>query len=136
MQGMQDESTPAQGDHTGAPVRDARAVADALRDPRTRRDFLRALGVGGSIVLLPSLFAACGDDDLGPFGPPTAASGGAGVRLDLSTDIGILNYAFALEQLEAAFYTAVTTASNFQTLFPDANEREVLTDVAADAAWR
>jgi hypothetical protein len=99
----------------------------------TRRSFLRMLGVGGTVVLLPSVFAACGDDGgvIAPPGPGTGGASGA-VVLDLSNDAGILNYAFALEQLEAAFYTAVTTASNFQTLFPDANEREVLTDVAAD----
>jgi rubrerythrin len=92
--------------------------------------------VGGSIVLLPSVFAACGDDDLGPYGVPTGpgpgAGSGAGVTLNLNNDFGILNYAFALEQLEAAFYQAVTGAANFTTLFPDVNEREVLTDVTAD----
>ena len=109
---------------------------DELGRVDTRRNFLRMLGVGGSIVLLPSVFAACGDDDGGPFAvPPTGGAGGGaggGVVLNLSNDVGILNYAFALEQLEAAFYTAVITATNFATLFPDANEREVLTDVAAD----
>ena len=108
---------------------------DELGRVDTRRNFLRMLGVGGSIVLLPSVFAACGDDDGGPYAvPPTGTTGGAGgaVVLNLSTDAGILNYAFALEQLEAAFYTAVTTAANFNTLFTDANEREVLTDVTLD----
>ena len=108
---------------------------EELGSVATRRSFLRMLGVGGSIVLLPSVFAACGDDDAGPYGlPPTGGTTGAGgaVVLNLNNDAGILNYAFALEQLEAAFYTAVTTASNFATLFTDANEREVLTDVTAD----
>jgi rubrerythrin len=100
----------------------------------TRRSFLRALGVGGSIVLLPAVFAACSDDDDGRvFQPPNrGASAGGAVVLNLGNDAGILNYAFALEQLESAFYTAVTGASNFSTLFPDANEREVLTDLRDD----
>lgn len=86
----------------------------------TRRDFLRTLGVGGTIVLLPSLFAACDDDDdiVGPGGP---------FSLNLSTDVGILNYAYALEQLEAAFYTAVVGSSAFGGM--TAEQKEVFTDL-------
>src|SRR5690349_5120017 len=72
----------------------------------TRRDFLKVLGIGGTIVLLPSVFAACGDDvdsSTGVSPTPTPTT----VTLNLSNDVGILNYAYALEQLEAAFYTAV-----------------------------
>ncbi|HVE80476.1 MAG TPA: ferritin-like domain-containing protein [Gemmatimonadaceae bacterium] len=89
----------------------------------TRRGFLRMLGVGGTIVLLPSVFTACDDDD------DDNGNGTGAVALDLRTDIGILNYAFALEQLEAAFYTQVVTAANFNTLFSNAGERELLTDL-------
>jgi hypothetical protein len=82
--------------------------------------------MGGSIVLLPTLFAACSDDDdNGGVGPTP----NAGVTLNLNTDVGILNYAYALEQLEAAFYTAVVGATNFNTLFTSAAERELLTDI-------
>ena len=91
----------------------------------TRRSFIRLLGLGGTIALVPGVFAACGGDD-NPTAPP---GGGNGAQLDLSTDIGIFNYAYALEQLEAAFYSAVVGAGNFNTLFPDANERELLTDI-------
>ena len=90
----------------------------------TRRSFLRLLGVGGTIALAPGLFAACGDSKSTITGPSTAQA-----QLDLSTDVGIFNYAYALEQLEAAFYGAVVGASNFSTLFTDANERELLTDI-------
>ena len=96
----------------------------------TRRSFLRMLGVGGSIVLLPSVFAACGDDEGGPYGLPgtgTGAGAGGAVVLNLSTDIGILNYAFALEQLESAFYEQVLTSSPFAGL--PALEREFFTDL-------
>lgn len=114
-------------------VKDAAALASAS----TRRSFLRALGMGGTIVLLPSVFAAC--DESGNFVSPevqrrfgggaTAGSAGSAVTLDLTTDIGIFNYAFALEQLEAAFYTQVVAASGFATTFPAANERRILTDL-------
>ena len=96
----------------------------------TRRNFLRMLGVGGSIVLLPSLFAACGDNDA-PYGPAAGIPGGGNasgaVVLNLSNDVGILNYAYALEQLESAFYTQLLAAPAFAGLA--ALEREFFTDL-------
>lgn len=108
------------------------ASADELLRPATRRKFVRMLGVGGSIVMLPSIFGACDDDDdpvnpqSPPASPPPAPT--AAIAFDLRTDIGIFRFAHTLEQLEAAFYTAVVGASNFSTLF-NAEEREVLTDL-------
>ena len=90
----------------------------------TRRGFLRMLGIGGTVVLLPSVFAACDNDDDDGVGPDPDPDP---VSLNLSTDVGILNYAFALEQLEAAFYTAVLGSGAFAGL--SAEEREVLTDL-------
>jgi rubrerythrin len=102
--------------------------ADQLWERRTRRDFLRLLGVGGTVVLLPSVFAACSDDD-DPTGTGNNNNGGtvSSVSLNLSNDFGILNYAYALEQLEAAFYTAVVASTAFGGM--SADEREVLTDL-------
>jgi hypothetical protein len=90
----------------------------------TRRSFLKLLGVGGSIVLMPSVFAACNDNDniTGTGGNP-----GPGVTLDLSNDTGILNYAYALEQLEAAFYTAVVASAAFSSM--NAEQQEVMFDL-------
>jgi hypothetical protein len=104
--------------------RDALVIgsADQLWQAKTRRDFLRLLGVGGSVVLLPSLFACDDDDDNGTGGDGTP------VVLNLGTDTGILNYAYALEQLEAAFYTAVvanTSVFNSMT----AEQQEVMVDL-------
>ncbi|MGH7651913.1 MAG: ferritin-like domain-containing protein [Gemmatimonadaceae bacterium] len=87
----------------------------------TRREFLRMLGVGGTIVLLPSVFAAC-DNDNDSTGPGIGSA-----SLNLSTDIGILNYAYALEQLEAAFYTAVVASAAFSGMNPE--QKEVFTDL-------
>ena len=94
--------------------------ADDLWRASTRRGFLRVLGLGGSIMLMPSVFAACQDDDsvTGPVGS---------AALNLTTDVGILNYAFALEQLEAAFYTAVVASSAFAGM--TAEQKEVMTDL-------
>jgi rubrerythrin len=94
--------------------------AEQLWQRSTRRGFLKVLGVGGAIVLMPSVFAACHDDDgiTSPSGP---------VALDLSSDTGILNYAYALEQLEAAFYTAVVASAAFAGM--SAEQKEVMTDL-------
>ena len=106
--------------------------AEQLVQPATRRKFLRLLGVGGSIVLLPSVFAACSDDDptgvQSPPPPPPPPTPVSAIALDLRTDVGIVSFAFVLEQLEAAFYTAVVGAANFGTLF-NASEQEILTDI-------
>jgi hypothetical protein len=90
----------------------------------TRRDFLKVLGIGGTIVLLPSVFAACGDDVDGSTGVTTTPQT---VTLNLSNDVGILNYAYALEQLEAAFYTAVVTSTPFSSF--NAEQQEVFYDL-------
>jgi rubrerythrin len=94
--------------------------AEELWRMSTRRDFLKVLGVGGTIVVLPSVFTACHDDDTvtGPSGP---------VALNLTTDTGILNYAFALEQLEAAFYTAVVASAAFSGMSTE--QKEVMVDL-------
>jgi hypothetical protein len=103
----------------------------ALGAVATRRSFLRALGMGGSIVLLPSVFAACKESTNSLVDPEVTAQLDAqeAVVLNLSNDVGILNYAFALEQLEAAFYTAVLTAPGFAGL--TAEQQEIMADLQA-----
>ena len=95
--------------------------SDQLLQPTTRRRFLGLLGVAGSVVFLPSVFTACGSDDV------TDPNNPANFTLNLSNDTGILNYAYALEQLEAAFYTAALTSAGFAAL--SAPEQEVLADL-------
>jgi hypothetical protein len=45
-----------------------------------------------------------------------------------SGDTGVLNYAYALEQLEAAFYIMVVSHESFSTIF-SASEQAILTDI-------
>ncbi|MGH7504920.1 MAG: ferritin-like domain-containing protein [Longimicrobiales bacterium] len=90
----------------------------------TRRRFLRTLTAGGSVVLLPGVFAACEDKDDNGMGP----GDGDPVVLNLSTDIGIFNYAYALEQLEAAFYTQVVGRFSAAGI-TNAMEQSILTDI-------
>lgn len=79
-----------------------------------RRSFLQYAGAGAAGIALVA--AGCKKDN---------ETSGTGVNLG-SGDIGILNYAYALEQLEAAFYDAVikTPYSNMP-----ANELSLLTDI-------
>jgi hypothetical protein len=80
-----------------------------------RRSFLQ--WSGGAIVAGGLLASACKDDKDDPITPIAGA-------VDLgSGDTGVLNYAYALEQLEAAFYVAVVSDASFATTFPDASER-------------
>lgn len=82
-----------------------------------RRSFLRYAGAGVAGVGLLATAASCHKDhDVNPNGPTDVGSG----------DFGILNYAYALEQLEAAFYTQVikTPYANMS-----AYEKASLTDI-------
>jgi hypothetical protein len=89
-----------------------------LTAPLQRRSFLQFAGAGMAGAAL--LAAGCTKDD------GIVAAPSTGVTLDFKDDFGVLNYAYALEQLEAAFYIQV--ASNFATGFSPA-ERTKLDDI-------
>ena len=73
-----------------------------------RRSFLRYAGAGAAVVALTA--AGCRKDRV--------AIPNMGATLDFKDDVGVLNYAYALEQLEAAFYMQVASAmpSSFTTV--------------------
>lgn len=97
-----------------------------LMTPRTRRDILRMMAVGGAAVFLPSMMTACSDDDNNG-STPTSPGTGAALTIDFAKgDIAILQFAYALEQLEADFYTKVMDASN-STL--TAAEKAIMQDI-------
>lgn len=77
-----------------------------------RRSFLQFAGVGVATTALVAV--GCNNDS--PDHPPLPN----GVTLDFKDDFGVLNYAYALEQLEAAFYIQV--ASNLPTSFTAAEK--------------
>ena len=95
-----------------------------ISSPTNRRDFLKRTGLGLGAAAAAATLQACDSND--PVTP-------TGVTLDFSSDVGVLNYAYALEQLEAAFYAAVIGHSAFNTTF-NADERAVLRDIAAHEA--
>lgn len=102
-------------------------MSDLLTPTATgRRGFLQRATLGLGALAAASTLQACDSDD--PVDPV------ADVTLDFSTDTGVLNYAYALEQLEAAFYAQVVGASAFNTTFSNADERQVLRDLAAHEA--
>jgi hypothetical protein len=86
-----------------------------------RRLFLRSAGLATSLGTI--VISACTTDDHEP--DPQIPGTGDAVELG-SGDVGVLNYAYALEQLEAAFYTQVI-ATPYAGM-TDA-ERTILTDI-------
>lgn len=96
-------------DQLHAPDGGERAIFGWHLNPTDRRNFLKWSGTAAATALI----AGC---DRSPTEPTDAAllsqkgvqaAGTGGVEIDLSDDFGILNFAYALEQLEAAFYIQV-----------------------------
>ncbi|HEU0055432.1 MAG TPA: ferritin-like domain-containing protein [Longimicrobium sp.] len=104
------------------------ARAGELMGPTTRRSFVRTLLAGGSVMLLPSVFTACDNDDGGnPLGPGEIPDPVTGISFDLRSDVGIFRFVHLNEQLEAAFYTAVVASGTYRRM--NADERELLRDL-------
>lgn len=92
-----------------------------------RRTFLKTAGAGMIVTALVAAGCKKKTDDPAPSGQdydPSYRDLGAG-------NVGILNYAYALEQLEAGFYTTVVANAAFTTAFPDATEQQMLRDIRA-----
>ena len=89
---------------------------DALRAPLQRKSFLKYTAISGITMALG--LEACKKDNT-PANPAQFTDVGSG-------DTGILNFAYALEQLEAAFYIKVN-ASFYSNI--TAEEKQILTDI-------
>ena len=99
----------------------------------SRRKFINYAGLSASALLLATSCSKQIDDSMGSDSLlQNSRSGGGGSDGEKQTvnlgkgDIGILNYAYALEQLEAAFYIRVI--ANPYSGMSD-KEREYLTDI-------
>jgi hypothetical protein len=101
-------------------------VQEVRPSSTNRRSFLKISGL--AVVGTGLLLTGCNNDD----DDNDSADQFPGVRngiFDLgSGDFGVLTYAYALEQLEADFYTKVVNASGFSTTFTSI-EQTVLTDL-------
>jgi len=90
------------------------------KEGMARRSFLKFAGAGAMAVGVVATAASCRKDQ-------TVDRTGKTDYFDLGTgDIGVLNYAYALEQLEAAFYTQVI-ATPYAGMSTD--ERALLTEI-------
>ncbi|RYY37174.1 MAG: ferritin-like domain-containing protein [Sphingobacteriaceae bacterium] len=91
-----------------------------------RRAFLRYAGAGAAVAGLV-VVQGCNARNDEPMPGGDDEGGGSSERTDLgSGDLGILNYAYALEQLEAAFYVKV--ADSWYTGITDM-EKQYLSDI-------
>lgn len=92
-----------------------------------RRSFLKISGLG--VVGAGLLLSGCNNDDDPIIYPSNNLPGVRNGIFDLGGgDLGILTYAYALEQLEADFYTKVVNASGFNSNF-STEQKAVLTDL-------
>ena len=91
--------------------------AGTVAGPSTRRQFLQRTAAGVAIVAIPSALSGC--HVMGAIGRP---------KLDFGDDFGVLNYAYALETLEAKFYQTIVKSPP-RDLKP--GEFEILRDIGA-----
>ena len=93
----------------------------------SRREFLRVVGLGTTIALLPGFAAACGSDSV--TGPSNEIAGsGEPLLIDFASgDAAILQLASVVEQIAADFYSRAVAA--FATSNVTAVEQAVLTEI-------
>ena len=93
-----------------------------LYAPIKRRSFFMYAGATAGATAL--VLAGCKDDDDDNNPSPGTSTVSVG-----SGDVGVLNYAYALEQLEAAFYTTLRTGKYYTGLAAGSAEKLVLDDL-------
>lgn len=98
--------------------------SEQLLEGKTRRDFLKLIGLSGAVMFLPSVVTSCGNNNNAITGPPGS---GSPLVIDFAKgDTAVLQFAYALEQLEADFYTKVV--ANFSSSL-SAKEQTVLAEI-------
>jgi rubrerythrin len=105
---------------SNSPVAPAEAAGRGLATPVARRSFLRY--TGASLAIGGLLLTSCSDDDDNVDPNANLIDVGSG-------DTGILNYAYALEQLEAAFYAQVVAGNYFKNAATTNAEKALFSDL-------
>ena len=102
-------------------------VKEQLTSGTNRRSFLKISGL--TLAATGLILTGCNDDD--DRGTTPGSNQLPGIRngvFDLGGgDFGVLTYAYALEQLEADFYTKVVNGDQFGSIF-NSEEQQVLSD--------
>jgi hypothetical protein len=101
---------------------DDTSFAQPLYTPIKRRSFFMYVGATAGATAL--VLAGCSKDD-----DTTPTSNFVNVGATASNDVGVLNYAYALEQLEAGFYTQLKTGSYYTSLPATSAEKQILDDL-------
>ncbi|MBC6990751.1 MULTISPECIES: ferritin-like domain-containing protein [Hymenobacter] len=101
---------------------DEAEFAKPLYVPIKRRSFFMYAGATAGATAL--LLAGCKDEDNNVAAPTTPGMVSVGTG-----DVGVLNYAYALEQLEAGFYTQVRTGTYYTGLAATSAEKQILDDL-------
>ena len=102
------------------------SIFSFLGRPVRRRSFLRVAGATAASSAL--VLAGCDDDDPEPVAPAT----GTNTLTFSANNVGLINYIYLLEQLEAAFYQVVVAAfpADFtpddRAVFIDLRDHEVI----------
>uniref|UniRef100_UPI0035C95ECC ferritin-like domain-containing protein n=1 Tax=uncultured Hymenobacter sp. TaxID=170016 RepID=UPI0035C95ECC len=99
---------------------DEAEFAKPLYVPIKRRSFFMYAGATAGVTAL--LLSGCDDDGDGGTDMPGMVNVGSG-------SVGVLNYAYALEQLEAAFYTRVRTGTYYTGLTAGSAEKQIFDDL-------
>ncbi|HEU4496256.1 MAG TPA: ferritin-like domain-containing protein, partial [Flavobacterium sp.] len=107
-------------------MKNAVTVKEQLAPGTNRRSFLKISGL--TAVAAGLVLTGCSNDD-DSIPADSKLPGMKNGKFDLGGgDFGVLTYAYALEQLEANFYTRVVNLNNFGSLF-NAQEQAVLSDL-------
>ncbi len=86
----------------------------------SRRGFFQRFGAGTAAFAVVASGCDSNEDD-----DPDADA----VTISFADDFGVLNYAYALEQLEYGFYQQVTQGGYFRSLATSSEERQILQDL-------
>ena len=104
---------------------DDTTFAQPLYTPIKRRSFFMYAGATAGATAL--VLAGCSKDSTTMTNNPALVNVGS----TGADDIGVLNYAYALEQLEAAFYTSVRNGAYYKGLGATTAEKQIFDDLYA-----